>query len=108
MNLCDGILRCRYRDSWERPAMMTPGQVYEIKIEPFATCNLFKVGHRIRLDISSSNFPRYDVNFNTGEPEGRATMKRVATNTIYLDRKRASHVVLPIVPLHALTPLQSS
>jgi putative CocE/NonD family hydrolase len=108
MNLCDGILRCRYRDSWERPAMMTPGQVYEIKIEPFATCNLFKAGHRIRLDISSSNFPRYDVNFNTGEPEGRATMKRVATNTIYLDRKRASHVVLPIVPLHALTPLQSS
>ena len=71
-------------------------------------CNLFKAGHRIRLDISSSNFPRYDVNFNTGEPEGRATMKRVATNTIYLDRKRASHVVLPIVPLHALTPLQSS
>lgn len=105
MNLCDGILRCRYRNSWEKPALMTPGEAYEIVIEPFATCNLFKVGHRIRLDISSSNFPRYDVNSNTGEPEGRATLRRVATNSVYVDRQRASHVVLPVVPLTALTLL---
>ena len=102
MNLCDGILRCRYRDSWEKPTLMKPGKTYEITIEPFATCNLFKAGHRIRLDISSSNFPRYDVNSNTGEPEGRAQTRRVATNTVFVDRKRASHVVLPIVPLKAL------
>ena len=102
MNLCDGILRCRYRDSWETPAMMTPGAVYEITIEPFATCNLFKAGHRIRLDVSSSNFPRYDVNWNTGEPEGRARLRRVATNTVYVDHARASHVVLPLVALDAL------
>jgi len=105
MNLCDGILRCRYRKSWEKPALMTPGKTYEITIEPFATCNLFKAGHRIRLDISSSNFPRYDVNSNTGEPEGRAQTKRVATNTVFVDRKRASHVVLPLVPLKTLKPL---
>jgi putative CocE/NonD family hydrolase len=105
MNLCDGILRCRYRKSWTKPVLMTPGNAYEITIEPFATCNLFKAGHRIRLDISSSNFPRYDVNPNTGEPEGLAQTKRVATNAVYVDRKRASHVVLPVVPLPALKPL---
>ena len=102
MNLCDGILRCRYRKSWEKPTLMKPGKVYEIAIEPFATCNLFKAGHRIRLDISSSNFPRYDVNSNTGESEGRAQTKRIATNTVFVDRKRASHIVLPIVPLTLL------
>ena len=102
MNLCDGILRCRYRRSWEKPEPMTPGEVCGITIEPFATCNLFKAGHRIRLDISSSNFPRYDVNPNTGEAEGRALLKRVATNRLYVDAARASHVVLPIVPVSAL------
>jgi uncharacterized protein len=105
MNLADGILRCRYRDSWERPEFMTPGQVYEIEIEPYATCNLFKAGHRIRLDVSSSNFPRYDLNYNTGEPEGRARRKQIALNTVYVDAARASHIVLPIVPLAALRPL---
>jgi putative CocE/NonD family hydrolase len=105
MNLCDGILRCRYRNSWTKPALMRPGTAYEITIEPFATCNLFKAGHRIRLDISSSNFPRYDVNPNTGEPEGRAQLRRVATNTVFVDRKRASRIVLPVVPLTAFNPL---
>jgi putative CocE/NonD family hydrolase len=105
MNLTDGILRCRYRNSWERPELMLPGAVYEIAIEPFATCNLFKAGHRIRLDISSSNFPHFDVNPNTGEPEGRGTLKRIATNTVHADRARPSHIVLPIVPAAALRPL---
>ena len=102
MNLCDGILRCRYRNSWAKPEPMTPGAVYEITIEPFATCNLFKAGHRIRLDISSSNFPRYDVNPNTGEPEGRAMLRRIATNRVYVDAARPSHLDLPVVPLAAL------
>ena len=105
MNLTDGILRCRYRDSWEKPGLMTRGAIYEIRIEPYATCNLFKAGHRIRLDISSSNFPRYDFNTNTGEPEGLARRKCVAVNTVYVDDARASHIVLPIVPLAALRPL---
>lgn len=102
MNLTDGVLRCRYRDSWEKPALMEPGQVYAITIRAFATCNLFKRGHRIRLDVSSSNFPKYDVNPNTGEPEGRANLKRVATNTVHLGGNRASHVELSIVPREAL------
>jgi putative CocE/NonD family hydrolase len=102
MLLTDGILRLRYRDSWEKPALMEPGRTYAITIRPFATCNLFKRGHRIRLDVSSSNFPKYDVNPNTGEPEGRARGKRVATNTVHMDRARASRVVLGVVPLEAL------
>jgi len=102
MNLCDGILRCRYRNSWEQPELMSPGTIYEIVIEPFAIGNLFKAGHRIRLDISSSNFPRYDLNYNTGEPEGLPRRRRIALNTVYVDRVRASHVVLPIVPAEKL------
>ena len=105
MNLCDGILRCRYRNSWEKPEMMTPGAVCEITIEPFAIGNLFKAGHRIRIDISSSNFPRYDLNWNTGEPQGRGLTRRIATNTVYVDATRASHVVLPLVALDDLQPL---
>ena len=98
MNLTDGILRVRYRDSWEDPTMMEPGVVYPIRIEAFPTGNLFKAGHRIRLDISSSNFPHFDVNFNTGEPETQATTSRVASNKVHISREYPSHVVLPIIP----------
>jgi uncharacterized protein len=98
MNITDGILRVRYRDSWERPTMMTPGDAYEIDVETFPTANLFKRGHRIRIDVSSSNFPHFDVNPNTGEPEAKATSSRVATNQVWVDRARMSHVVLPIIP----------
>jgi len=101
LNLTDGILRCRYRDSWEDPAPMTPGQVYRIKVEAFPTSNLFKKGHRIRLDVSSSNFPKFDVNPNTGAPEGVGLTRQVARNTIHLDAGRPSHVVLPIIPRRA-------
>ncbi|MDA0329651.1 MAG: CocE/NonD family hydrolase [Gemmatimonadetes bacterium] len=98
MNLTDGIIRCRYRDSWESPTLMEPGRTYEVTIDAFPTSNLFKAGHKIRLDISSSNYPHFDLNFNTGEAEGLATRSRVATNTIWMDRSRPSHAVLPIVP----------
>jgi putative CocE/NonD family hydrolase len=98
MNVADGILRVRYRDSWEHPSMMTPGTVYAIRVTAFPTSNLFARGHRIRLDISSSNFPHFDVNPNTGEPEARATSARIATNRVYLDATRPSHIVLPVIP----------
>jgi putative CocE/NonD family hydrolase len=75
---------------------MTPGTVYPIRIEAFPTSNLFKRGHRIRLDISSSNFPRFDVNPNTGAPEGQGLTTQVARNTVFMDATRPSHVVLPI------------
>ena len=98
MNITDGILRVRYRDSWEEPSLMEPGTVYQVRIEPFPTSNRFERGHRIRIDISSSNYPHFDLNFNTGEPEGAATRQVVARNVVYMDRSRPSHVVLPIVP----------
>jgi putative CocE/NonD family hydrolase len=98
LNLTDGILRCRYRDSWEKPTMMTPGQGYEIKVTAFPTSNLFKAGHRIRLDVSSSNFPHFDVNPNTGAPEGAGMTRRVARNTLFVDSGRPSHVLLPVIP----------
>lgn len=78
--------------------MMVPGQVYEIAIEAFPTSNRFMPGHRIRIDIASSNFPHFDVNPNTGEPEARATGMRVARNRVYLDRARPSHAILPVIP----------
>jgi uncharacterized protein len=98
MNITDGIFRVRYRRSWERPEMLTPGEIAEIVIEPFATSNLFKKGHRIRLDISSSNFPHFDVNPNTGEPEGLARRRHCAINSVHVDAEHPSHIVLPIIP----------
>jgi putative CocE/NonD family hydrolase len=98
MNVTDGIFRVRYRKSWEHPEMLAPGEIAEIAIEPFATSNLFKAGHRIRLDISSSNFPHFDVNPNTGEPEGMARRRQSAINSVHVDADHPSHIVLPIIP----------
>lgn len=98
MNVTDGILRCRYRNSPAEPQLLTPGEVVEIAIEPMPTSNLFKAGHRIRLDVSSSNFPRFDVNPNTGAPEGEDGPRVKALNRVHLGGTRASHIVLPVVP----------
>ena len=98
MNVSDGIIRARYRESFESPEPMTPGEVYRLTIELYPTANLFCRGHRIRLDISSSNFPRLDVNPNTGEAPGLSRRTVVAENTVYHDARRPSHVVLPVVP----------
>ena len=103
MNITDGILRARYRDRPDRQEMMSPGEIYEIEIAPFPTANVFKKGHRIRIDISSSNFPRFDVNPNTGEPLGKNRRRIKADNTVYHDTVRASHIVLPVVPTNILT-----
>ncbi len=77
---------------------MTPGEIYQVRIRLPPTSNLFSAGHRIRLDISSSNFPRFDLNPNTGEPMGRHTHTMVAHNIVHLDREHPSKVVLPIIP----------
>ncbi|HMQ35411.1 MAG TPA: CocE/NonD family hydrolase [Chloroflexaceae bacterium] len=98
MYLADGIIRCRYREGFEREALLEPGQVYAVTIGLPPTSNLFKAGHRIRLDISSSNFPRFDLNPNTGEPMGRHTHTQLADNLVFLDRGHPSLVVLPVVP----------
>lgn len=98
LNLTDGILRCRYRDSFEKPQLMKPGEIYRITIAAFPTSNRFVRGHSLRLDISSSNFPHFDVNPNTGAPEGTGLTRRSARNTVYMDAEHPSHVMLPIIP----------
>jgi len=97
INLTDGILRLRYRESLERPLLARPGQVYAITIDAGVTSNEFGKGHRIRLEVSSSNFPRFDRNPNTGRPVADEKELRRASQTVFHDRLRASHVVLPVV-----------
>jgi len=98
MNLTDGILRAKFRDSWENPSLLESGKVYEIRIDAFPTSNLFRKGHRIRVDVSSSNFPHFDVNPNTGETEAGSRTHRIATNTVHLGGANPSRLVLPVVP----------
>ena len=93
----DSIRRVRFREGYYEETFMEPGEIYEVQIELPPVSNLFNKGHRIRLDISSSNFPRFDVNTNTGEAIGRHTYSRVAVNTVYSDAAHPSHVVLPVV-----------
>ena len=77
---------------------MKPGEVYEITVRLYPTPNLFNKGHRIRLDVSSSNFPRFDCNPNTGEPLNLHRLMLTATNTAYHDAAHPSHVLLPVIP----------
>lgn len=98
MNIGDGILRARFRESLQRETRMEPGKVYPLTIKLYPTSNVFKKGHRIRIDVSSSNFPRFDVNPNTGEPLDEHRRWATAVNTVYHDPQRASHVLLPVIP----------
>lgn len=97
-NLTDGILRLRYRNSLEKPQLATPGQVYEVTIDAGVTSNVFLKGHRVRLEISSSNFPRFDRNPNTGRPVADETVLRKASQLIYHDHAHPSHLLLPVIP----------
>ncbi|HET8626347.1 MAG TPA: CocE/NonD family hydrolase [Thermomicrobiales bacterium] len=97
INLTDGIIRARYRDFADgaAPSLIEPGRPYEYTIDLWATSNVFKAGHRIGLDVMSSNFPRWDRNPNTGHPFGADAEVRVAQQQILHDREHPSHVVLP-------------
>ena len=97
INLTDSIIRARYRNGWDTPELLEPGQVYEFVFELYPTSNIFKKGHRIRLDISSSNWPRFDVNPNTGGDLGVERRLEIAEQTIYHEPGHPSHVVLPII-----------
>jgi putative CocE/NonD family hydrolase len=97
-NLTEGILRLRYRNSQEKPEFAKQGETYHITVDLWATSNAFLAGHKLRLEVSSSNFPRFDRNMNTGEEQARATRMVRATNTIYHDKARPSALVLPVVP----------
>lgn len=98
MNLCEGVLRLRYRDSWERPSPLQPGQVYRVVVAMFPIANRFSCGHRLRLDIAGSNFPHFDVNPNTGGAEGSVAGARIARTSVFVDRDRPSHLLLPVIP----------
>jgi putative CocE/NonD family hydrolase len=96
--LTDGILRARYRRGKTTPVPLTPNQPEELTIDTGATSNLFGAGHRIRVEISSSNFPRFDRNPNTGEPFGESAELRRASQMILHDQQHPSRIILPIVP----------
>ena len=95
--VCYGIVRARYREALDRPMLLKPGQVYEYRIQMLPTAVLFEKGHRIRVDVTSSDFPNFDRNHNTGGDDyGEATFQ-VAHQTVFHDAKRPSCVVLPVM-----------
>jgi uncharacterized protein len=96
--LGDGIIRARYRKSFTQQQLLNPGQVYEYTIDLMSVSQVFQKGHRIQVEISSSNFPNYDRNPNTGHPLGQDAEIESAKQTIYHDRRYPSHILLPIVP----------
>ena len=98
MLINDSIIRTRFRDGFDHEVMMEPGTHYLVRIQLPPTSNVFAKGHRIRIDVSSSNFPRLERNPNTGEPIGRHTHTVKAEQTVFSDAERPSKVVLPVVP----------
>lgn len=98
LNICDGIVRARYRGGGAPPSLVDPGRVYEFGIDLWSTSNVFTRGHRLRVEISSSNFPRFDRNPNTGELPRNARQLAPALQSIFHDARRPSHVLLPVIP----------
>jgi putative CocE/NonD family hydrolase len=96
MNITDGIFRMRYRKGWDREVRMKEGEIYSIRLEPFATANIFQAGHRLRVDISSSNYPHFDINPNTGAPEGHASEFRIARNRLHVGPQYRSAIRLAV------------
>jgi hypothetical protein len=96
LHIADGQIRARYRNQHARPEFLTPGEIYQIRINLGSVSNLFVKGHRIRLDISSSNFPKFEPNSNTAEPAGKWTRRVKAKNTIFMGAGQASYIELPV------------
>jgi putative CocE/NonD family hydrolase len=97
-NLNDGIIRARYRHSMSEPELLMPGEVTEFEIDLVATGNAFQPGHRIRVEIASSNFPRFDRNPNTGEQPGRSDKVVSALQTVHHSNEYPSRIILPVIP----------
>jgi putative CocE/NonD family hydrolase len=102
MNIAEGILRARFRKSFDRMEFLKPNEAYEFVIDMRGTANVFLPGHRIRLDITSSNFPQFDRNLNSGEDLATGTRVRVARQTVFHAPERSSYILLPVVgvPTH--------
>ncbi len=99
INITEGVIRARFRErNWEIPRPVQPGKILDYLIELQPTSNLFLAGHRLRLDLTSSNFPLWDRNLNTGQPPGTGTEMQVAEQTIHHDSRHASHLTLPLIP----------
>jgi hypothetical protein len=98
INLCDGIIRARYRQSLDEPTPIEPGKLYRYEIDLWVTSNVFLPGHKIRVEISSSNFPRFDRNPNTGHAFGADAELQTAEQTVHHAGEHASHIVLPVIP----------
>ncbi len=96
MLVCDGIQRARHRECDYQPSLLEPGRVYQLTVDLWATSHLFRRGHRIRAVVNGSSFPRFDVNPGTGESAATATRTVITQNTVYLDRERPSHLLLPV------------
>ena len=98
-NLTEGIIRARFRESiWEEPKLLSPGEVYEYSLELLPTSNVFKKAHRICVHLTSSSFPMFDRNPNTGNEQCMDAELQSAEQTIYHDGQRPSHIVLPVIP----------
>lgn len=98
MKIWEGILRARFRESYEKPTLIEPNKIYDFTIDLWYTSNVFRKSHRIRVEISSSNFPQFDRNPNTGNPIGTDTEVKTAQQTIYHDEEHPSYILLPITP----------
>lgn len=99
MNVAEGILRARFRKGLDKPELLKPGEAYEFEVDMVGTANVFEKGHAIRVDITSSHFPQFDRNLNTGEPIATGTKMRVARQTVFHTPERPSAIILPVVPL---------
>jgi putative CocE/NonD family hydrolase len=97
-NIADGILRARYRESRTRPKLLSPGEPTEFCIDLWATSHVFLPGHRLRVEIASSNFPRFDRNLNTGGDQATGTQFQVAEQTVFHTQRFQSHILLPVIP----------
>lgn len=98
ISVAEGIMRAKYREGTDKPKLLEPGKVYEFTVDLVGTSNEFQKGHRIRVDVTSSHFPQFDRNPNTGEPFGTSGVVKVATQTVHHSGQHASHVLLPVIP----------
>ena len=96
-NLDETIQRARYREGYQQETFMESGEVYELRLGPLVTSNVFRAGHRIRIEISSSNFPRFERNLNTGEQNAREVLHVVANNAVHHGPDRQSYIVLTTI-----------